>query len=180
MHYDEAACIAAIQQGNKNAFADIYEHYVDVIYNFVARKVDTKQDVEDLVSHIFYKAFQNIEKCCSQENPHIKSRLYMIARNSIIDFYKSKKAVLLNEDIQAASTEQSPLQQTQTQVLSDTIMHYIRQLGEDVYDIFIMRFRNQLSYAEITAINGKTEGNNKKIFSRTCKQLREQFPLIQV
>jgi len=177
MKQNEEQRIKKIRAWNNEIFSEIYEAYVDDIYSYISRKVDKTNDVEDIVSKVFFKAFKNLSSSCAHNKPNIRARLYSIARTTVIDFYRHNsvaETTIENIDyIEDQST--SPLTISNNVILAETILQYIRQLWDDVCDLFIMRFRKQLSYAEITSINWKTINNNKKIFSRTCIQIREKF-----
>ena len=51
------------------------------------------------------------------------------------------------------------------------------KLPKDKREIVLLRVWDNLSYAEIAALTGKTEGNAKVIFSRAMKDLRGLLPL---
>ncbi len=175
MRKNEQAWIQKIQKWDKNIFSEIYQAYLDEIYAFVARKIDGTADVEDIVSTVFHKAFLNLEKSCTKKNPNIRAWLYTIARNCVIDFYRTKTQKQLDDNYDIIDNKTSPLEDIQKTIIIEEVMHYLSRLWDDIHDLFIMRYRQGLSYAEITKINGKTEANNKKIFSRTCQKLRTQF-----
>lgn len=174
----EQRWISELKAGNKEVFWEIYETYIDEIYAYVGRKVDQQGDVEDIVSQVFHKARLNILQAVSRENPNIRARIYKIAHHKVIDFYRLTPSLQYPSSIedQFVSQSDSPDEHTQKQIITDTIMKHLMGLWEDIHEIFIMRFRQQLSYIEIAKINGKSVQNNKKIFSRACKNLRDTYP----
>ncbi len=167
--------IVQIRAGNKEVFAEIYETYFDEIYAYIWRKIDQTKEVEDLVSHTFFQAFTHLEKAVSGERVNIRARLYKIASNQVIDYYRRHREVDIPETFELPDESTTALEQVETDLVTETIMEHLRELGEEIHDIFVMRFWQQLSYAEISTVNGKSIGNNKKIYSRACQSLRDRF-----
>lgn len=167
--------ISQIRAGNKEVFAEIYETYFDEIYAYVWRKIDQTKDVEDIASQTFFQAFTHLEKAVSWETVNIRARLYRIAHNQIIDQYRRRRELDIPEEIELPDEDFSALEQVETTIVTEKIMQCLRELWEEIHDIFVMRFWQQLSYVEISSVNGKSVANNKKIYSRACKTLRERF-----
>lgn len=84
-----------MEEKNKTteSFSDIsaiYEEYNKGLKGFIAKRVNFKEDVEDILQNVFYKlALTNLE-----DHPieHISSWLYSVAQNQIIDHYRKKKS----------------------------------------------------------------------------------------
>lgn len=165
--------VSELRAGNKAVFAEVYQEYFDQIYAFVATKIDWTQDREDIVSQVFAKAFDGILNAVKWENPQLRAWIYKIASTTVIDFYRKKAPVQL--DFEQESDAESPLQYSEKQVVVDQIVEKLKELWEEVHEIFVMRFWQQLSYAEISEVNGYTIANNKQIYSRACKSLRQHF-----
>ncbi|MDR2087124.1 MAG: sigma-70 family RNA polymerase sigma factor [Dysgonamonadaceae bacterium] len=67
----------------------IYQEYRDELKGYISKRIDFKEDVEDIMQNVFY----NLARIDLIENPieHISSWLYSVAQNQIIDFYRKKK-----------------------------------------------------------------------------------------
>ena len=77
--------------GDLKKFGGLYELYIDKIYKFIYFKTHHKETAEDLVSQTFFKALENI-KGFDPSKGKFSSWLYRIARNCVIDYYRTKKA----------------------------------------------------------------------------------------
>jgi len=84
------------------------------------------------------------------------------------------------QEIEIEAVQESPNDLADTNIRSNVILEFLKELGEDVHELFILRFRQQLSYAEIASVNGKSVANNKQIYSRTCKQIKTKFSQLQL
>ena len=57
---DESSLIRECQQGNRDAFGQVYDSYVEKIYRFIYYRTHNKAIAEDISSIVFLKALQNI------------------------------------------------------------------------------------------------------------------------
>lgn len=84
----------------------IWADFSAALYRFITRKVKDASVAEDLLQEVFVKI--HLQKNTLQKKYRLKSWLYTIANNTIMDYFrkKQKDAVLLsNEEI--ASTEET-------------------------------------------------------------------------
>ncbi|MDL2322967.1 RNA polymerase sigma factor [Bacteroidales bacterium OttesenSCG-928-A17] len=67
----------------------VYEEYKDELRGFISKRVDLKEDMEDILQNVFY-SLVNLDLA---ENPieHISAWLYRVTRNQITDYYRKKK-----------------------------------------------------------------------------------------
>ena len=80
--------IYQVKRGKPEAFAKIYDKYLDKIYRFIFFRVSSQESAEDLSSQVFLKALEYLN---SEKNiDNLQAFLYQIARNLIIDFYRRR------------------------------------------------------------------------------------------
>jgi len=171
MENNDLSLISACQAGDAQAFGQLYDRYFKKIYSFVYYKISHKENTEDLVSDIFYKALNNLSKFNSRKGS-FNSWLYRIARNTVIDYYRTNKN---SQDIETVSdlsfsTELGDDLDRSFQIAE--IEDKMKLLNDAQREIIILRVWQQLSYKEISEIVGKSEANCKMIFSRGIKELR--------
>src|SRR5215469_8997158 len=75
-----------IEQAQRNParFANLYDIYFDRIYAYVANRVRSRDEAEDLVSEVFHKALANLRRFEWKGAP-FAAWLYRIAANEIAD-----------------------------------------------------------------------------------------------
>ena len=73
-----------------DAYAKLYDFYIDRIYRFVLFKVSRIEDAEDITTEVFLKTWQYI-RTTDKRIANLNSLLYRMARNSVIDHYRSKQ-----------------------------------------------------------------------------------------
>ena len=168
--------ITQIHAGKPQAFALLYEKYVDKIYAFIYYKTHHKQTAEDITSFTFTKALENIH----QFKPHkgsFQAWLYQIARNNVNDFYRNHHFSKSIEDAWDIATTEDIERDVDLRNQLAEIKQGLQQLSSSQRDIVILRVWQNLSYAEIAAITGKSVNACKMDFSRATHSLRKEFQL---
>jgi len=69
----------------------IWNEFSSELYKYINSKVKNKYDTEDILQDVFLKIHKNIDKI--NDHSKLKSWLYKITKNTIIDYYKKKKEV---------------------------------------------------------------------------------------
>lgn len=162
---------------NLRNFSRLYDKHVKAIYRFIYYKTHHKETAEDLTSTTFIKALDNFNSFQSEKG-NFSAWLYRIARNTVIDFYRTKKSNLNIEDVWDLSGDEDIERDIcMTKQLED-VKEYLKTLKAEQREIIILRVWEDLSYRKISQITGKTEENCKVIFSRTILKLRSSVPLI--
>ena len=74
---------------NGKALIGAYDLYAEKLYRYVFLRTSSKETAEDIVSNVFLKTWDYLQK----ENSSIKNYrafLYRVAHNLIVDYYKEK------------------------------------------------------------------------------------------
>ena len=174
---EEEKLIERAQRGDSAAFGPLYDHYIKPIYRFIAVKVGTKQEAEDLAHEVFMSAWQKLPNFKSQGFP-FSSWLYKIARNRVIDHYRIKKPnVSIDEDITLSESlfnlgegAEAEFDLTLSISLIKTAM---LELSEEQREVITMRFVEDLTPQEIAEILDKREGTVRIIQHRAITKLKK-------
>jgi RNA polymerase sigma-70 factor (ECF subfamily) len=173
----EKEYVALAKTGDNAAFGRLYDQYSQPIYRFIAVKVGTKQEAEDLLHEVFLSAWQKLPGFTEQGFP-FSSWLYRIARNRVIDHYRTKKTSVSIDDEDSGVEELPGLDsslndQVDTQLDIEAVRGAINQLDGEQKEVIEMRFLSDLSPAEIAKIMDKREGTVRIIQFRALKKLKE-------
>jgi len=161
---------------NTENFTQLYDKYVKKIFNFIYYKTHHKETAEDLTSETFIKALTNISGF-DENKGAFSTWLYKIARNTVIDFYRTKKNNLNIDDIWDLANEEDIICDLDTKQKLTEVKKYLKTLKSEQREIVILRVWEGMSYKEISEAVGKSEASCKMAFSRTIQQLRREMPL---
>ena len=169
----EEVLIELCQKGDLVNFASLYDFYIKKIYDFIYFKTHHKQTAEDLTASTFLKALENIKKYDTRKGK-FSSWLYRIARNSVIDHYRTQKHTSNIEDAWDLSSGDDVASSADFKESIEKVKSSLNKLNAEQRDIVILRTWSELSYGEISQIVGKSEANCKVIFSRAISKLKDQ------
>jgi len=163
--------ITQFKSGEAQAFGKLYDRYAERIYRFVYYKIFNKEVTEDIVSDVFYKALEKIGSYNPEKGP-FSAWLYQIARNTIIDKYRTRKEVDNIEDYFDLGELDRTEEKIDAQELLKKVSHHLATLTPRQREIVTLRVWEELSYREIALIVGSTENAVKMSFSRTIREIR--------
>lgn len=95
-------------RGDESTFTFIYNENLHQINRFVANRVNDAASAEDVTASIFMKAWQNLNTYEERGYP-IRAWLFRIARNSVIDYYRTRKVTAPLELAENASDGGQPI-----------------------------------------------------------------------
>lgn len=168
----EDELIRASQQGDRQAFGELYDAYIHKLYTFIYYKTSRKEIAEDIASTVFMKALLNINTYTATEQGSFAGWLYAIARHAIIDYYRSIRPNETIDDTFDLPSHAHIVEDTEHQLQLEKIHAYLKTLPSLKRDIILMRVWQELPYKTIAVAVGKTEDNCKMIYSRSIKDLR--------
>ena len=173
---DESELIARAKV-DKEAFGQLYETYVQRIYNYVYYRTGSVADAEDLTARIFERAMQHIGNYQDKGVP-FSAWLYRIAHNMVANWHRdrSRRQVFSLEDFaQWHTSEDGPEFKTERGEEREILLEAVRRLPADRQELLLLKFMEQLPNAEIGQIMGRSEGAIKSLYHRTLLALRDDL-----
>jgi RNA polymerase sigma-70 factor (ECF subfamily) len=90
----DARLVASAKRGDADAFALLYRRYLDRVFDFVAHRLEGVEAAQDATQTIFLRALSSLHQCRDEE--HFAGWLFAIARNVVIDAYRSPRQILVD------------------------------------------------------------------------------------
>jgi RNA polymerase sigma-70 factor (ECF subfamily) len=176
MEINDQDIVLSCQKGKLEDFGILYNKYIKKIYDFIYYKTTHKEIAEDLTSQTFFRALEKINTFDAGKGA-FASWLYQIARNGVIDHYRTKKNDINIEDVWDLSGDEELDNDLDNKENLKLIKKYIIKLNAEQREIVMMRVWQEMSYREISEIIGKSEDVCRMSFSRTIKKLKQEMPI---
>lgn len=163
-----------ISTDDNSEIAHIYNNYFPKVYNYVHYRVDDFHDADDLVSQIFEKLFTKLPYYQS-EKAVFAAWLFSIARNAVIDYYRSQKRrqgfwLEIADDL--ADPNPVPVDLVIYNEKQQRLKKALAALNQRERDIIAMKFWSGLSNKEIASFMDISESNTGIILFRAMRRLR--------
>lgn len=168
------------QAGDSKAFGDIYELLVDRVYRFIYLRTSnerssstSREDAEDLTEQVFIKCWESL-KNYQEKGIVFEAFIFRIARNQVIDYYRTKKKHFnIDEALEVRDERLTPEEQTEKNLDKEFILKALNSLTESYKEIIILKFIEEKNNKEISQIIGKPVDQIRVLQSRALKALRK-------
>lgn len=172
---NEVLLVKHAQKGDENAFANLYRQYNQRIYRYVFSRVGDQVSAEELTSQTFLAALEGLASY--RNNGKFSSWVFSIARNKIVDFYRSQKRMGISIDEQFIAVMVNPqiMDRIEAKERAEILAGLIRKLPKDRKELLRLRFVVGLKYKEIAEITGRRTTAVKKAIYRLLDDLRQSL-----
>jgi len=175
--------VALYFKGKRNALEFLISRYIGPLYGFVFQFAKNSADAQDITQETFIKVWRNLKKFDRKKS--FKSWLYVIAKNTAIDFLRQKRHITLsgfNSAGDEASVFESipdpaplPPEIWDRQDLALEVDKILNQLPFNYKLVIIMHYIDQLTFQEISDILNKPLNTVKSQHLRAISHLRAFF-----
>jgi RNA polymerase sigma-70 factor, ECF subfamily len=174
-HAETWRLVQLAQQGDGEAFGQLYDRYVDTVYRFVYYRVGERTLAEDFTSETFLRALRRIGTV-SYRGRDIGAWFVTIARNIVLDHAKSARhrlEVVAAETPEPLGSEPSTEQAVLTALTNARLLAAVDELGDDQRECVVLRFIQGFSVSETAEVMGKNEGAVKALQHRAVRKLAD-------
>ena len=138
----EKILVGRLKLKDKEAFSHLYDFYLDKIYRFIYFKVTSVSEAEDLTSQTFLKIWQLALEGKIKVNESFQSLLYKVARNLVIDYYRSsnreKNKISLEEATHIAEADAHLDQAADVKIEMEIIGRRLKKLKSEGFLIIAL------------------------------------------
>jgi RNA polymerase sigma-70 factor, ECF subfamily len=164
------------------AFGDLYQRYVNRIYNYHYRHTSSRADAEDLTSRTFYRALRSLHSYRETGAP-FQAWLFRIAHNLVVNWYRDHTNhptvsmdgddyMSLRAQMIPADSGEGPEASIAAKELRTVLLRAVSRLPEERKTLIILKFVEEMTNVEIGEVLGRTEGAIKALYHRTLITLR--------
>jgi RNA polymerase sigma-70 factor (ECF subfamily) len=176
MGNDDVLIVKNCQAGRTEEFGLLYDRYIRKIYDFVYYKTMRRETAEDLTSQTFLKALEKIDDFDGGKGA-FGAWLYRIARNTVIDHYRTRKEDANIEDIWDLAGKDDVARDIDMKAKLEKVEKYLAALKREHREIVMLHLWEGLTHKEIAEALGKSEASCKMLYSRAITTLRREMPL---
>jgi RNA polymerase sigma-70 factor (ECF subfamily) len=173
---NERQLVLQAQDGNSEAFGQLYDAYMERIYRFVYFRVEDQQTAEDITSQVFLKAWSNLDRFSFSRTPYL-AWLYTIAHNAVIDHYRTRKVTTALDDVQLSQPDHSEAVENDIDLTVEmqSVKTALQALTDDQQKVLTLKFIEGMSNNEIARQLGKREGAIRALQMRGLQALAKQL-----
>ena len=152
-------------EGLEQVFNSIVKQYSERLYWHVRRMVGSHEDADDLLQEIFLKIWTALPSFRGEAQ--LYTWVWRIATNETLNFLRKEKVRAL---LHFTSADEIAVQRVQADPFFNgtaaerEVAKAVARLPEKQRQVFIMRWWDELSYEEISAITGTSVGALKAIY----------------
>jgi RNA polymerase sigma-70 factor (TIGR02952 family) len=175
---DVWALVHRAQNGDAEAFGELYDHYVTMVHRYVYHRVGDRATAEDVTSETFVRALRRIDSL-SFQGRDVGAWLVTIARNIVLDHVKSSRYRLEVATADMRDADQltdGPEDAVVAHLTNRELLACVQQLGSEQQECIVLRFIHGLSVAETAEIMGKKDGAIKALQHRAVRRLAGMLP----
>lgn len=154
-------------------FDEVYRDTVKYIFSYLYSLCGEYHLAEDLTQETFYKAYLNLEKF--NGNCKLETWLSRIAKNLFTDYLRKNMREKTTELTEEVPVMENMLDQLAGAENMKQIYKIILELEEPYQEIFLLRYNEELSLKEISALYGKSESWARVMYYRARIRIQEKI-----
>ncbi len=166
------------RESRASGFARAYDEHVWRVYGYLAYRLHSRDDAEDLTQLTFERALNAWDRF-DATRASLGTWLLAIARNVLVDHIRRDRSnrhqplVIDDEEISAAIGYQEP--ETDRLGVSPDLAAGLERLGNREREVIALRFGGDLSGPEIAELTGLSVANVQQLLSRSLRRLRAEL-----
>ena len=172
---EEKDLIRRAGQGDSDAFHQLVETYQAPVYRLALRMCGGDAALaEDAAQEAFLAAWRGLPRF--RGDSRFSTWLYRLTTNAAIDWLRREKRHRGMDDVtelELPDDGPSPQDQAEQAETQQAVRRALGQLSEEHRQVLLLRYMQELDYAEIAAALEISEGTVKSRISRAKMRLRE-------
>jgi RNA polymerase sigma-70 factor (ECF subfamily) len=167
--------VERIKQGDLKAFDELYSRYLKPIYGYVYKRVNHREDAEDITQEVFIRAFRHIKDFRGEAS--FATWLYLIAKNEISRFFRKRAQLkrLLKESHLYQERKSSFVEDIEREHSIFFLYQAIKSLPLRQREAVILHGLKEVSFSRVSLALGESKGATKSTYYRAIRNLRKYF-----
>ena len=170
---NELLLISRARGGDREAFGALVEQYRDNVYRLAYRMCGNAYDADEAAQEAFVAAWRALPNF--RGDAKFSTWLYRLTTNAAIDVMrreKRHKAVGDGEMVDLADDADSPQETVERTEQQEAVQKALAALSEEYREVLLLRYMEELDYAEIAEVLQLPSGTVKSRINRAKAALK--------
>lgn len=171
---DDDQLLEFAMDGNTEAYGEIYERNVNLIFGFLYANLDSRLDAEDLTEEVFLRALDYLPNYEDSGVP-FSAFLMRIARNALYDHYRRSKHRSNHLDVENVHlvADSNPVEVVDDNFQHEELRQVLDELKDDYRLVLVLRFIKDLTPAETAEVMERSVGAVRVLQHRAIGAVRK-------
>ena len=170
---NELLLISRARGGDREAFGALVEQYRDNVYRLAYRMCGNAYDADEAAQEAFVAAWRALPNF--RGDAKFSTWLYRLTTNAAIDVMRREKrhqTVGDGEMIEVADDADSPQETVERTEQQEAVQKALATLSEEYREVLLLRYMEELDYAEIAEVLQLPSGTVKSRINRAKAALK--------
>lgn len=148
----------------------LYEEYHDKVFRYIYSKVNDFYLSEDLCSDVFVKVVEKLDTF-NEKKASISTWIFTIARNRLIDYYRTRKVTSEIPDDLTYEEEDEGVDEEQLETLAEAL----ENIDERSRKLIILHYYSEMTLKEVAVKLGISYPYAKILHKKALEKLKKFF-----
>lgn len=170
---NELLWISRARGGDREAFGELVEQYRDNVYRLAYRMCGNAYDADEAAQEAFVAAWRALPNF--RGDAKFSTWLYRLTTNAAIDVMRREKrhqTVGDGEMMELADDADSPQETVERTEQQEAVQKALATLSEEYREVLLLRYMEELDYAEIAEVLQLPSGTVKSRINRAKAALK--------
>ena len=170
---NEILLISRARDGDREAFGALVEQYRDNVYRLAYRMCGNAYDADEAAQEAFVAAWRALPNF--RGDAKFSTWLYRLTTNAAIDVMRREKrhqTVGDGEMMELADDADSPQETVERTEQQEAVQNALATLSEEYREVLLLRYMEELDYAEIAEVLQLPSGTVKSRINRAKAALK--------
>lgn len=163
------------QMQKERLFQQEYHRLYDKLYRYVAARVSSRPDAEDIVAEAIMEGYRTLHGF-DEALGNLDQWMFGITRHRMLAHWKKAMAHVDLDEIQEVIADERAADLSKIADVQLRWRKIMDAIPTELHPLITLRFSDGLSYEEIAEATGKSPAATRQLFSRLFRKLRDEFP----
>lgn len=172
--WSDLELVSRIKNGDRAAFATVYEDYSEVLYRFLLRRLTSRDDARDVLHDVFERIW--VQRKSLSDDTAIFPYLFRAVQNRSLDLIRrqiTRQKYVASFQRYVASRDEDEMELEAKDILA-VIRKELESFPVNTQRVMEMRILDGFTNKEISALLGLSEDSVKSHVKRGIKLLRSR------